>query len=163
MTFRIGLVSDTHGLIRPEVVTALAGCDALLHAGDIGTLEVLETLQRLAPLHAIRGNVDRGSELAHVPEVRNLMLGGIRIHLVHRPQDVREPAARAADVVICGHSHRPRVDRVFGTLRINPGSAGPRRFSLPISVGILDVTEGRCRPHLITLGGPPRPQTQPGA
>ena len=153
---RIGVISDTHGLVRPEALAALDGCTMLIHAGDIGSPAVLETLSRHAPVHAVRGNVDRDPGLMVVPSTLDLVLGGLRIHVVHRPQDIDPVTAAAADLVVCGHTHQPCIDRVDGTLRVNPGSAGPRRFSLPVSVAVVDVREGITEPRLLTLDVPLR-------
>jgi putative phosphoesterase len=164
LSLRIGLISDTHGLVRPEALAALAGCDWLLHAGDIGRLDVLQALSAVAPVHAVRGNVDTGEGLAHLPERLDLELGGLRVHLVHRPQDIDEQSATRAALVVCGHTHRPLVDEIHGTLRVNPGSAGPRRFSLPVGVGIVEVRSRAPQPRLLTLAVPPaRPRRRRGA
>jgi putative phosphoesterase len=151
MTLRIGLISDTHGLVRPEALAALQGCGVLLHAGDIGTLDVLDTLEGLAPVHAVRGNVDRDPAFEAIPASLDLSLGGLRIHMVHRPQDVTEAAAGTADLIVCGHSHKPLVGTLHGTAHVNPGSAGPRRFSLPVSVAIVEVRDGVPHPRLLML------------
>jgi uncharacterized protein len=127
----------------------------LLHAGDIGGVDVLRTLSGVAPVHAVRGNVDTGAALAHVPERLDVDLGGLRVHLVHRPQDIDRDAATRADLVVCGHTHKPLIDDVHGTLRVNPGSAGPRRFSLPVGVGIVEVRAECPHPRLLTLAVPP--------
>lgn len=154
MNLRIGLISDTHGLVRPEARAALEGCDVLLHAGDIGKMAVLDELAAVAPVHAVRGNVDRDPSFADVPETRDLRLAGLAIHLVHRPQDVTPAAAAAADLIICGHTHKPLVGTLHGRPHVNPGSAGPRRFSLPVSVGIVEVRDGVPHPTLIRLEVP---------
>ncbi|KQR08171.1 MULTISPECIES: metallophosphoesterase family protein [Xanthomonas] len=137
---RIGLVSDTHGLLRPEAVTALAGCAALIHAGDVGKPDVLAALQALAPVHAIAGNIDDKPWAAALPQTLDLVIAGVRIHVLH---DLKTLAADvAAEVVISGHSHMPSVHSRDGVLYVNPGSAGPRRFSLPISVATLWLGDG---------------------
>jgi len=150
---RIGIISDTHGVLRPEAVTALKGCDCLIHAGDIGKAEILDALRELAPLDAIRGNVDSGDWAAEIPERLDLQLGGLRIHVLH---DLKELALNPADagiaVVIAGHSHQPKIEQIDNVLYINPGSAGRRRFKLPISLALLDIEDGQPRPQLVTLG-----------
>jgi putative phosphoesterase len=150
---RIGVISDTHGLLRPEAVTALQGCERIIHAGDIGKPEVLEGLRKLAPLEVIRGNVDSGDWAAAIPERLDLQIGGLRIHVTHDVKTMRiDPVAERVDVVIAGHSHQPKIEQVDGVLYLNPGSAGRRRFKLPISVALLDIEDGQPRAQLVTLG-----------
>ena len=155
----VGVVSDTHGLVRPEAVAALAGSDVILHAGDLGGGHVLEELSRLAPVIAVRGNVD-GGWARLLPERRLLDLGGATVLLLHdRALVGPEPFAGApedgggkrARVIVFGHSHQPLAQTKDGVLWFNPGSAGPRRFSLPVSVGRLVIEGGRVRRRLITL------------
>lgn len=148
---RVGLLSDTHGLVRPEALAELAGASLILHAGDVGSARVLRALEPLAEVVAVRGNVDRDGEVAQLPERRLLTLAGWRILLVHRRQDVGETQA---DVVVFGHSHKPLVER-DGPLWVNPGSAGPRRFSLPVGVGWLDLRGEQPVASLVTLAVPP--------
>lgn len=141
---RIGLVSDTHGLLRLEAVDALRGCDHLLHAGDIGTPDVLDALAALAPLHAIRGNVDTAPWSHAIPAKLTVEVAGLRIHLVHSLGDLAiDPVADGIDVVVSGHSHRPAIATRDGVLYVNPGSAGRRRFSLPVTVAELLVAGAR--------------------
>ena len=140
---KVGLISDTHGLLRPEALDALAGVEAIIHAGDIGAPEVLEALRAVAPVHAVRGNNDRGAWARGVPERLALRLGGIPVHVLHDLKDLNIDAAAAGfQVVIAGHSHKPSVLRRDGVLFVNPGSAGPRRFKLPVTIGYLAITEG---------------------
>jgi putative phosphoesterase len=146
---RIGLIADTHGLLRPEAVSFLAGVDIILHAGDVGRGAVLAGLRELAPVHAVRGNVDRTGAARELPEWLDLKFGGVRIALTHVRPDAS--AAAAADVVVFGHSHHPLIDEAAGRLWVNPGSAGPRRFSLPVSLGRLDLQDGRATARLETL------------
>lgn len=150
---RIGVISDTHGLLRPEALAALRGCERIIHAGDIGKPEVLDALRALAPLDAIRGNVDSGDWAASVPEHLDLEIGGLRIHVTH---DVKamgiDPIAARVDVVIAGHSHQPKIEEVDAVLYLNPGSAGRRRFKLPISLALLDIEDGQPRAQLVNLG-----------
>lgn len=144
---RIGLVSDTHNLLRPEVLEFLRGSDHILHAGDICDPEVLETLAGLAPLTAVRGNNDRGDWAKSLHEMRTLRFNGVAVHVLH---DLKElDPAHGAQVVVSGHSHKPRVEQRDGVLYVNPGSAGPRRFSLPISAGELRIEGGRVTAHLV--------------
>jgi putative phosphoesterase len=149
---RIGLISDTHGLLRPEALTALAGCDHILHAGDVGNIETLDTLRAIAPVTAIRGNIDIHGPTAELPFTETLTLGGKWFHLVHSVHDLDlEPAAAGIDVVLSGHSHQPGSHRHKGVLYINPGSAGPRRFQLPISLATLEMDGDTLTPTIHTL------------
>lgn len=150
---RIGVISDTHGLLRPEALAALGGCERIIHAGDIGKPEVLAGLRALAPLEAIRGNVDSGDWAAAIPEQLDLQLGGLRIHVTHDVKTMAiDPVADGIDVVIAGHSHQPKIEALNGVLYLNPGSAGRRRFTLPISLALLDIEDGQPRAQLVTLG-----------
>ncbi|WP_417779104.1 metallophosphoesterase family protein [Stutzerimonas xanthomarina] len=150
---RIGIISDTHGLLRPEALAALQGCEHIIHAGDIGKPEVLEGLRSLAPLDVIRGNVDSGDWATAIPQTLDLQLGGLRIHVTHdvKTMDIN-PVAEGVAVVIAGHSHQPKIEQVNGVLYLNPGSAGRRRFTLPISLALLDIEDGQSRAQLVTLG-----------
>ncbi|MFQ5844535.1 MAG: metallophosphoesterase family protein, partial [Planctomycetota bacterium] len=135
---RVGLVSDTHGLVRPEVVAALRGVDRILHMGDVGGPEVLAKLESVAPVCAVRGNMDRGAWAAELPETLTLDLVGTRVHLVHDLAALDlDPAAAGIGVVLYGHSHRPHREERDGVLYVNPGAAGPRRFDLPVSIAFL--------------------------
>jgi uncharacterized protein len=140
---RIGLISDTHGLLRPEALQALAGVEHIIHAGDIGTAEVIESLRNIAPVDAVRGNNDKGPWAKELPPWLALEFDGVGIHVLH---DVNEldvgPGAAGFRVVVAGHSHKPQVTERDGVLFVNPGSAGPRRFSLPVTVGYLTVRNG---------------------
>ena len=138
---RIGVISDTHGLLRPEAAELLGGVDHIIHAGDIGSPEVIAGLRRIAPTTAIRGNVDAGAWAADYPDTDLVRLGGRSIHVLHNLRDLDfDPAAAGIDVVISGHTHRPKIETVGGVLYLNPGSAGPRRFTLPIAVATLALT-----------------------
>ncbi len=140
---RIGLVSDTHGLLRPAVLDWLRGSERILHAGDICDPSVLEALARIAPVTAVRGNNDGGPWAERLPEAELLTLAGVAIFVVHDMADVpRHARARAARVVVTGHSHKPLIEERDGVLFVNPGSAGPRRFKLPIAAGELRVEGG---------------------
>ena len=139
-TLRIGLVSDTHGLLRPPVLDFLAGSDHIVHAGDIGDPAILDALRRLAPLTAVRGNNDVGAWAAALRDAESPQLGAIRLHVLHDLATLaRHPAPAGVRVVGSGHSHQPRVFERDGVLYVNPGSAGPRRFRLPIAAAELLV------------------------
>ena len=145
----IGILSDTHGLLRPEACERLAGVDHIIHAGDIGRPEVISGLRELAPTTAIRGNVDTGEWTADYPDTARLTLGGRSIYVLHNVNelDLDAPAA-GIDVVVSGHSHRPKIETVGGVLYLNPGSAGPRRFTLPIALATLELTGDALRPRI---------------
>ncbi|MHA6346873.1 metallophosphoesterase family protein [Roseivivax sp. CAU 1761] len=143
---RIGVISDTHGLLRPEALRALRGVGHILHAGDIGDPGHLEELARLAPVTAIRGNIDRGSWADRLPETVSLTIAGLHIHMIHDRKDLQADAEAAGwDVVIAGHSHRPGIEDTGTLLWLNPGAAGPRRFRLPITLAFLWNEGGRPR------------------
>ena len=138
----IGLISDTHGLLREEAIRALTGSELILHAGDVGKAEILEALKKLAPVVAIRGNVDMEPWAAALPETTVAEAGSIRFYLLHNVNDLDlEPGAAGFQVVVSGHSHQPGKSERRGVWYINPGSAGPRRFSLPVSVARLDLSK----------------------
>ena len=147
---RIGLVSDTHGLLRPEVLAFLRGSDHIIHAGDICGPELLEQLRQLAPLTAVRGNNDDGPWAEALKEQESLQVEGARIHVIHDLAELGTPPA-GVQAVISGHSHKPRVEQRNGTLWVNPGSAGPRRFKLPISAGELLVDGAAVSARLVTF------------
>ena len=138
----IGLISDTHGLMRPEALAALNGCDLIIHAGDVGKPDIIEQLRALAPVAAVRGNVDKGGWAARLPLTAVAQARGALIYVLHDVQQLDlNPAAAGFDVVVSGHSHKPgRIDR-SGVLYVNPGSAGPRRFRLPVTVARLDLRQ----------------------
>src|ERR1700730_11571195 len=148
----LGLISDTHGLLRPEAVEALRGSDRILHAGDIGAPEILEALAKIAPVTAVRGNVDTEPWAGALPEIEVVEAGGVPIYVLHSlgQLDLR-PEATGFRVVICGHSHQPKIEERNGVLYFNPGSAGPRRFSLPVSVGKLTIGAGKVQAELVEL------------
>lgn len=149
---RIGIISDTHGLLRPEACARLAGVDHILHAGDIGREEVIAGLRGIAPVTAIRGNVDTGPWARRYPDTARLHLGGKSFYLLHNLQELDlDPAAAGIDVVVSGHSHRPKIETVGGVLTLNPGSAGPRRFTLPIAVALLELEGEDLRPCIHEL------------
>lgn len=145
-------VSDTHGLLRPEAVAALAGVQAIVHAGDIGAPEVLEALRAVAPVHAVRGNNDRGAWASRLPPRLSLELGGVRVEVLHDLAELAvEAASTRSQVVISGHSHKPSVTGRNGVLFVNPGSAGPRRFNLPVTIGHLVIVGGRAHAEIHNL------------
>ena len=148
----VGVISDTHGLLRPEVKELFSGVDLILHAGDIGTLQVLEELGRWAPVTAVRGNNDKGEWAERIPETEVVQVGATYLYVLH---DVKElnltPAAAGFQVVISGHSHKPLLDRKDGVLYLNPGSAGPRRFNLPVSVARLHIENSTVDGELILI------------
>lgn len=151
---RIGLVSDTHGLMRPEALRFLASSDAIVHAGDIGKPEVLDALRAVAPLHAIRGNNDTAAWAGDLPDTLALELCGVRLFVLHDFNTLKQyPMPAGTQVVVCGHSHKPLVQQMpAGFLLINPGSAGPRRFTLPISAAELLIdAQGRFEARIQPL------------
>jgi putative phosphoesterase len=138
----IGVIADTHGLVRPEVVTLFSGVSLIIHAGDIGTPDVLSTLRNVAPVRAVRGNVDKGAWGKSLPETEAVACRGSFIYLLHDLNTLDlDPVAAGMQVVISGHSHRPNESRKNGVLYLNPGSAGPRRFKLPVTVALLRIEE----------------------
>jgi len=146
---RVGLVSDTHNLLRPEVLAYLRGSDHIVHAGDICGEAVLQALAQLAPLTAVRGNNDQGAWAQRLPQATTVEIAGIAIHVVHDLNDLALP--RGSRVVVSGHSHKPKVEEREGVLYVNPGSAGPRRFKLPISAAELRIAQGRVSAQLMTF------------
>lgn len=152
---RIGLISDTHGLLRPQALDRLRGCDHIVHAGDIGDVAILAALAELAPLTAVRGNNDCDAWAQSLPDTALITLDGVRIRVLHdRRQLGADPRAEGIDVVVTGHSHKPSVERLDGVLFVNPGSAGPRRFRLPITIGELALAAGTALARLIDLESP---------
>ncbi len=154
---RIGLIADTHGLLRPEAIAALEDCAHIVHAGDIGSRSgeprgILEALARIAPVTVVRGNNDRAAWAADIPYTADLEVGGVRLHVLHILGELAiDPAASGVHVVVSGHSHKPCVETRDGVLFVNPGSAGPRRFTLPVSIARLYVAAGRAEAELVTL------------
>jgi hypothetical protein len=148
----IGVISDTHGLLRPEALAALRGSDYIIHAGDIGDLQILDKLAEIAPLTAVRGNVDHGAWAQKLPTTNVLEIGGVSIYVLHRLQDLDlKPEAAKFAAVVYGHSHVPKHKLKNGVLYFNPGSAGPRRFKLPVSVGRLTIELGRIDAKILLL------------
>jgi uncharacterized protein len=138
---KIGVISDTHGLLRPEAEQRLAGVAHIIHAGDVGRPEIITRLRRIAPVIAIKGNVDTAPWAARYPATKTVKLSGRTIYILHDVNELAfDPSSRGIDVVVSGHSHKPRIEEVDGVLYLNPGSAGPRRFKLPVTVATLELT-----------------------
>jgi putative phosphoesterase len=149
---RVGLISDTHGLVRLQALDALNGVDLIIHAGDIGAPEVIDALKRIAPVVAIKGNNDREGWAKSLPDMKLVKTTDVKLFIIHNVKELNfDPAARGIQVVISGHSHKPSVGNRDGVLYVNPGSAGPRRFKLPIAVGKLQVEGMQVRAEIIEL------------
>lgn len=149
---KVGVISDTHGLLRPQAIEALQDSDLIIHAGDIGRREVIDGLSEIAETIAIRGNIDKESWAEAFPLTRCIEIAGKSIYLLHDLKEMGfDPAARSIDIIIAGHSHKPRIYEENGVLYVNPGSAGPRRFKLPVSVAQLWLTEGGVEAQLFHL------------
>lgn len=148
----IGVISDTHGLLRPEAVERLRGSDHIIHAGDIGSPEIIPALEQIAPVTAIRGNVDKAAWAGRFAETEVVELGGLQFYLIHDLNVLDlDPKAAGFAAVISGHSHQPKQDVKDGVLYFNPGSAGPRRFNLPISVGQLNIADGKIIGQILEI------------
>ena len=148
----IGVISDTHGLLRPEAIDALRGVEHILHAGDVGDPSILDTLRAVAPVTAIRGNIDVDGPCSQLPATEVVTLHSHTFYMLHDRHALDlDPAAAGFAAVISGHSHRPLIEWRHGVLYLNPGSAGPRRFSLPISLGLLTIRADSLEPRLLTL------------
>ena len=149
---KIGVISDTHGLLRPEALTALRGCERILHAGDVGDRAILAELGTIAPVTAVRGNTDRGALGYELKPFEIVEAAGTRIYMLHDAGDLDfDPHSAGIHVVITGHTHAPVVAEHRGVLYLNPGSAGPRRFRLPVTVAILTVGDGNPRAQIVPL------------
>lgn len=149
---RIGVISDTHGLTRREALDALSGSQLIIHAGDIGSPDILEQLKTIAPIVAVRGNVDHGGWVEELPYTEEVIAGAHRLHVLHILNDLEiDPVATGVAAVIYGHSHKPSISYSEGVLYFNPGSAGPRRFALPITVGRLSIVGDRLRPEIVEI------------
>jgi putative phosphoesterase len=149
---RIGIISDTHGLLRPEAVELLRGSQHIIHAGDIGSPEIIPALEKIAPVTTIRGNVDTQSWARRFAETEVVELEGLHIYVIHDANALDlNPKAAGFAAVISGHSHQPKQEMKDGVLYFNPGSAGPRRFKLPISVGRIEITEGNLRAEILPI------------
>jgi uncharacterized protein len=150
---RVGVISDTHGLLRPEALAFLRGSDFIVHAGDIGDAEVIKALRALAPVTVVRGNNDAGAWADRIAETEVLQVGEVFIYVLHNLAELDlDPAAAGFQVVVSGHSHHPLVERRDGVLYVNPGSAGPRRFKLPIAVAELQIVERSVDARIVQLG-----------
>ena len=149
---RLGIISDTHGLLRPEALAFLRGCEHIVHGGDIGTAEVLAQLAEIAPVTAVRGNNDKGAWAEALRETELFEFNGTYIYAIHDLAQLDiEPSSVGVRVVVSGHSHKPAVERREGVIYVNPGSAGPRRFRLPVAVAELVVTGAEVNPRIVEL------------
>lgn len=150
---RVGLISDTHGLMRPEALDALQGSSHIIHAGDVGRPEILDALRAIAPLTVIRGNVDVSDWAQALPETEMVTIEGVCLYVLHNLSDLDlDPAAAGIRVVISGHTHKPKIEERGGVIYINPGAAGARRFTLPVTVGSLSLSaDGMIEPRIHTL------------
>ena len=151
-TTLIGVISDTHGLLRPELLPVLANVDHILHAGDVGNADILTTLRRIAPVTAIRGNIDTHGPCADLPATEAIELAGCLIYIVHNLEDLDlNPQAAGIGVVLYGHSHKPSIHHRNGVLYLNPGSIGPRRFNLPITYALLRIANTHPQAEILSL------------
>ncbi len=149
---KVGVISDTHGLLRPEAVELLRGSEHIIHAGDIGSAEIIPALEKIAPVTAIRGNVDTQPWARHFAETEVVELEGLHIYVIHDVNALDlNPKAAGFAAVISGHSHQPKQEMKDGVLYFNPGSAGPRRFKLPISVGRIEIAEGNLHAEIVPI------------
>jgi uncharacterized protein len=148
----VGVISDTHGLLRPEAVASLKGTDLIIHAGDVGAPEVIDVLRNLAPTFVVRGNVDKAHWAGALPMTAHVEVGRLAFHVLHDISQLDlDPAAAGYAAVVYGHSHRPSIEMRAGVLFLNPGSAGPRRFNLPISLARVSVSGQQLRPEIVEL------------
>ncbi len=149
---KVGVLADTHGLLRPEVLPAFAGIKHILHAGDVGSPAVLDGLRAIAPVTAIRGNIDRSGPCAALPAEEYVTLGGVNVYMLHDVQTLSlDPGAAGMRAVVFGHSHKPLLEERRGVLFFNPGAAGARRFALPVCVGLLHIEHGAVRAEHVYL------------
>lgn len=152
MTSKVGVISDTHGLVRPEAIEALKGSELILHAGDIGKPEVLEKLRSIAPVIAVRGNNDKGEWAEAISERETLQIEAVSIHLLHIIQELSiVPQSMGIHLIISGHSHKPSIQERDGVLYLNLGSAGPRRFKLPVSIAQLHIRDNQVQAEIVEL------------
>lgn len=151
---KIGVLSDTHGLLRPEVLPALAAVHHIFHLGDVGSPSILKSLSQIAPVHAVRGNIDRTGPCSRLPETDVLLFEGHYLYLLHDLGTLHlDPVVAKVSAVLYGHSHRPLIQRRKGVLYFNPGSCGPRRFDLPVTIGLLTVVSGsELQAQIVDLG-----------
>jgi putative phosphoesterase len=149
---KLGVISDTHGLMRREALSALAGSELIIHAGDVGTPQILTALERIAPVHAIRGNIDTAAWTRKLPKQREVQIEDVRIWVLHDLHELAlDPTAEGYRAVISGHSHKPKIEQDRDVLYLNPGSAGPRRFRLPVTVACCEVRGGEIRAKVVEL------------
>jgi hypothetical protein len=148
----VGVISDTHGLIRPEAIAALRGSDLIIHAGDVGRPGVIDALRAIAPTYAVRGNIDEGDWAAGLPQTQRLEIGGLGFLVLHDLSELDlDPAAAGVAAIVSGHSHKPSLTTRDGILFLNPGSAGPRRFKLPVAVARVAVSGRQLHPQIVQL------------
>ena len=147
---RVGVISDTHNLLRPRVLERLDGCERILHAGDVGGLEILEQLRRIAPVAAVRGNMDIGATAVELPEVLAGDLDGLPFRMTHRREDIDRTWPARLRLLVFGHSHRPELEWQGNCLLLNPGACGQRRFHLPLTLAILTVADNRIVPEILS-------------
>ncbi len=147
---RVAILADTHGLLRPRVLELAAGCDLILHAGDVGRAAIIAELDEIAPVVAVRGNTDYG-ELADLPATAAGDLEGLAYRMTHRREDLDPAWPRDADLIVFGHSHRPELEWRSGALLLNPGAVGPRRFKLPLTMALVTVDSGRLVPEIVAV------------
>jgi len=148
----VGVISDTHGLLRSEAVAALRGADLIIHAGDVGAPEVIDQLRNLAPTFVVRGNVDKAHWAGALPTTAHVEVDGLLFHVLHDISELDlDPAAVGYAAVVYGHSHQPSIEMREGVLFLNPGSAGPRRFNLPVSIARVSVSGQQLRPEIVEL------------
>jgi uncharacterized protein len=158
---RVGLISDTHGLLRPEAIAFLRGCDHIIHGGDIGGQNILEELSSIAPVTAVRGNNDTGSWADALPQTELVQFEQAFVYVIHDLAQLDlDPQAAGVSVVVSGHSHQPQIRQRGGVLYVNPGSAGPRRFKLPVAVAELDIAGTSVTPHSVELGATAAPDSR---
>ncbi len=151
-TYTIGLISDTHGLLRPEAVSALRGVSLILHSGDIGEKDILNELEKIAPVIAVRGNMDRSSWSRAIPETDIIEKNGLCFYLLHDLDRLDlNPGAARIDVVVSGHTHKPHLQSIDGVLYINPGSAGHRRYDYPVTIGLVSINNTGIKPEIVYL------------
>lgn len=152
MIFSIGVISDTHGLLRPEVKGILETCDTIIHAGDIGSEEILNTLKAISPTYAVRGNVDRGDWTENLPLNDVIEVAGKFFYITHIPGNIDlDPVAAGIDIVIYGHTHTPEIFKEDAVLYVNPGSAGPKRFTKPVSLCRITIEDHIIKPEIIHI------------
>jgi uncharacterized protein len=150
---KVGVISDTHGMLRGAAIEKLRGCDLIVHAGDVGNPQILEKLRKIGPVYTVRGNVDQEEWADQLPTTEIVEVGGVSLYVLHNLAELDlVPGAAGFQAVIFGHSHLPSIEWRSGVLYLNPGSAGPRRFNRPVSMALLEIKEGQLHPQLIELG-----------